>query len=77
MEIRTAYRKKLKEIIDDMLVMSIMVGKAILYSVESSKDRKLDLAKQVIANDVTVNCKRFEIEEKCIKLTSYPATHSQ
>jgi phosphate transport system protein len=32
------------------------------------KNRDLDLANQVISDDVKVNNKRFEIEEKCIEL---------
>jgi phosphate transport system protein len=68
MEIRTMYRKKLREVLDEMLVMSNMVGKAILRSVEALKNRDLDLAKQIIAGDQDVNHKRFEIEEKCIEL---------
>jgi phosphate transport system protein len=68
MEIRTMYRKKLREVLDEMLVMSSMVGKAILRSVEALKSRDLDLAKQIIAGDQDINHKRFEIEEKCIEL---------
>jgi phosphate transport system protein len=68
MEIRTAFHKKLREIQDDVLVMGSMVEKALNASVKALKERDLDLAQQVINNDLKVNQKRFEIEEKCIQL---------
>ena len=68
MEIRTAFHKKLREIQDDVLVMGSMVEKAITSSVKALRERNLDLARQIIADDLKVNQKRFEIEEKCIQL---------
>jgi len=68
MEIRTTFRKKLKEIQDEVLVMGSMVGKAITSSVKALKERDLDLAHQVISDDIKVNQKRFEIEERCVGL---------
>jgi phosphate transport system protein len=67
-EIRTIFHKELREIQDDILAMGSMVEKAISRSVEALKNRDLELAKQVIADDKKVNQKRFEIEEKCIQL---------
>jgi phosphate transport system protein len=68
MEIRTTYHKKLRELQDDILVMGSMVGKAILSSVNSLKNRDLELAHQIIADDQKINNRRFTIEEKCIEL---------
>jgi len=68
MEIRTTFRKKLREIQDEVLVMGSMVGKAITSSVKALKERDLDLAHQIISDDLKVNQKRFEIEERCIQL---------
>jgi phosphate transport system protein len=68
MEMRTTYHKKLREIQDDILVMASMVGKAILRSVESLKNRDLELANQILTDDQKVNNLRFSIEEKCIEL---------
>ena len=68
MEIRTAFHKKLREIQDDVLVMGSMVEKAIISSVKALKERNLDLAHQIITDDLKVNEKRFEIEDKCIQL---------
>jgi phosphate transport system protein len=68
MEIRTIFHKKLRDIQDEVLVMGSMVGKAIGRSVDALKNRDLELARQVIADDQKINNKRFEIEEKCIQL---------
>ena len=68
MEIRTDFHKKLREIQDDVLVMSSMVEKAITISVGALKERDLKMAEKIIANDKKVNRIRFEIEEKCIQL---------
>jgi phosphate transport system protein len=68
MEIRTAFHKRLREIQDDVLAMGNMVEKATARSVEALKDRDLEKAQLVIANDLKVNQKRFDIEEKCVQL---------
>jgi len=68
MEMRTTYHKRLRDIQDSILSMGSMVNKAILRSVEALKNRDLELARQLIADDQTVNGKRFEIEEKCTEL---------
>jgi phosphate transport system protein len=68
MEIRTIFHKKLREIQDEVLVMGDMVGKAVMRSVDALKNRDLQLARQVIADDQKINHTRFEIEEKCIQL---------
>jgi phosphate transport system protein len=68
MEIRANYHKRLRAIQDDILAMGSMVEKAIINSVEALKNRNLELAHQIIADDQKVNRKRFEIEEKCIQL---------
>lgn len=68
MEMRAVFHKKLKEIQDDILVMGNMVGKAILRSVDSLKDRDQTLANQIIKEDQKVNNLRFLIENKCIEL---------
>jgi phosphate transport system protein len=68
MEIRTAFHKKLREIQDDVLAMGSMTEKAIAASVKALKDRDVDKAEGVIADDPKINEKRFEIEEKCVQL---------
>lgn len=68
MEIRTTFHKKLREIQDEVLVMGSMAGKAIIAAVNSLKNRDLELAHQLIADDQKINNQRFLIEEQCIEL---------
>jgi phosphate transport system protein len=70
MEIRSTFHKKLREIQDEVLVMGSMVEKAITSSVKALRERDLDLAQQIVTDDLKVNQKRFEIEEKCIQLVA-------
>ena len=68
MEIRTVFHKKLREIQDDILAMGSMVEKATSRSIEALKNRDIEMAQQIIADDQKINRKRFEIEEKCVQL---------
>jgi phosphate transport system protein len=68
MEIRTSFHKKLREIQDDILVMGSMVSKAMARATEALQNRDLKLAQQIINDDLKINQKRFEIEEKCVQL---------
>jgi len=68
MEMRTTFHKRLREIRDDVLVMGSMVEKAISRSIEALKKRDLDMAHKVTTDDLKINEKRFETEEKCIQL---------
>ena len=68
MEIRTTFHKRLREIQDDVLAMGSMVKKATSRSIEALKERDLDKAHEIIADDVKINKKRFNIEEKCVQL---------
>jgi len=65
---RTSFERHLHELQDDVLVLGSMVEKAIYRSMEALKNRDLELAKQVIADDSEIDRKRFDIEEKCIEL---------
>ena len=68
MEIRTTFHKRLREVQDDILAMGSMVEKAIDRTMEALKERKVTMAHQIIADDLKINEKRFDIEEKCIQL---------
>ena len=68
MEIRTTYHKELQQIQDDVLVMGSLVEKAITGSVAALKNKDIDTAQQIVADDSKVNHKRFDIEERCTHL---------
>jgi phosphate transport system protein len=65
---RESYYQHLRELQDDLLVMSSMVDKAIGRSVTALKDRDLELAKQIVADDALVDAKCLDIEERCVQL---------
>ncbi len=65
---RTAFERQLVEIQEDMLILATMVEGAIERSVDALRNRDVNVAHQVIADDLKVNAKRYEIEEKCLEL---------
>ncbi len=68
MEIRTAFRRKIREIQDDVLAMGSMAEQATSRAVEALKERDLGKAQDIIVGDLKINEKRFNIEEKCVQL---------
>jgi phosphate transport system protein len=65
---RVVFDRELRELQDQMLVLASMVEKAVARSVEALKARDLAAAKQVAEDDVKIDLKRFEIEEKGIDI---------
>jgi phosphate transport system protein len=65
---RTNFERHLHDLQDDVLVLGSMAEKATYLSMDALKNRDLELAKQVIADDDEIDRKRFDIEEKCIEL---------
>lgn len=65
---RSTFERQLSEIEEDMLVLAGMVERAIERSIISLKSRDLELARVVIVEDMDLNRKRYETEEKCIDL---------
>jgi phosphate transport system protein len=63
---REAFDKQLRGLQDDVLIMGSMVEKAIQRSVEALRNRDIALSNSVVADDIAINAKRYEIEEKCI-----------
>jgi phosphate transport system protein len=63
---RELFEKKLRELQDDVLIMGSMAEKAVHRSVEALRTRDMALSNAVIADDMAINAKRYEIEEKCI-----------
>jgi phosphate transport system protein len=68
MPVRAIFERQLSEIQEDMLVMAEMVVTAIVRSIDSLKNRNVDQAREIVAADVRINDRRYEIEEKCLDL---------
>ncbi len=65
---REAYHNSLKELQNELLAMGDMVAKAISGSVEALKKRDIETSKKIVEDDLFINQKRFEIEERCLLL---------
>jgi len=65
---RTAFERQLEEIQQDMLVLASMVEDAIERGIQALRNRDTELARQIIADDVRIDRKRYETEEKCLEL---------
>jgi len=65
---RTAFDRQLEEVQEDMLVIAGMVTSAIERSIDALKNRNVELARQVIADDAKINQRRYETEERCLEL---------
>jgi phosphate transport system protein len=66
--LRQSFDRYITELRDEVLLLGSMVDRAIERSMQALKNRDLALAQEVIANDVKINEKRFNIEERCIQL---------
>jgi phosphate transport system protein len=65
---RDTYNQHLNELQDELLVLASMVDKAIDRAVQALRERNLDLARQVVADDAKVDGKARAIEERCVQL---------
>jgi len=75
MEPKQALPPRIQAAKDHVLAMGTMVEKALNRAIDALKNRDLDLAHQIMADDAKINQKRFEIENECIDLiaTQQPA----
>jgi phosphate transport system protein len=65
---RESFEKHIQELNKDVVDMSEMVADATSRSVKALADRNIEQANQIIKNDLLINKKRWEIEDKCINL---------
>jgi phosphate transport system protein len=65
---RTALERQLTEIQGDMLVLGGMTDSAIRRSIDALRDQDAGLARRVIADDLRLNEKRYETEERCLEI---------
>jgi phosphate transport system protein len=70
---RETYQRQIRELQDELLVMGSMVEKALERSMLALKQRDLELANKVVADDKEIDKKRFAIEEKTLDLLALQA----
>ncbi len=65
---RESFEKHVKELNREVVDMGEMVAAATARSVKALGDLDVDEAKKIIEDDLLINKKRWQIEEKCINL---------
>lgn len=65
---RKIFDEKLAEIHRDLLQFGIMVNRAICNSVKAFVTKDIDLADEIIKNDLLINQKENEIDKKCTEI---------
>jgi len=65
---REQFQRQIGVLQDGVLEMGSMVDRAIERSITALKNRDVELARQVIADDMKINRKRYDIEEECLEL---------
>ena len=66
--LREAFEENMKALEQELVAMGQMVIRGVNCSVEALKARNVDQAKRVISDDLLINKKRWDMEEKCINL---------
>jgi len=63
---RETLDRQMNEIFSEIIALSGMVERAVLDAVEALKQRDINAARQIYANDLFINDKRFEIENNAL-----------
>lgn len=66
--VRESFCNYIKDIEKDVLDMGEMVIAAINRSIEALKAQDIEGAKRIVADDMLINKKRWDLEEKCVHL---------
>lgn len=70
---RQQFSHNLQELREEIVSMSSMVDKAIARSVDALRRQDVELARQVMFSDITVNEQRWQIEERALLLLATQA----
>ena len=65
---RETFDEQIGELQEDLLAMGELVDKAIERSIQSLANRDLELAQQIIDEDVLINQAQSDLEERCLVL---------
>lgn len=63
---RELFQKELIQLQDDVLILGSMAEKAVAESVEALRSADLEWSQRIIDDDVAINTKRFDIEERAL-----------
>lgn len=70
---RTAFTQQIHDLRDEVVALSSMVDKAIARSVDALKRQDVQLAREVIRADVSINEKRWKTEERALLIIATQA----
>jgi phosphate transport system protein len=70
---RQLFHRELAELQQSVLQLGSMAEKAVLDSMEALRDGDLGWSEKIVADDLLINRKRFEIEERCITVIATQA----
>ena len=65
---RETYGRELQHLHDDVLALASMVDSAVERSIDALRERNVVEARQIIQEDTLIDRKRFDIEERAIRL---------
>lgn len=65
---RETYSLQLRQLQDELRVLESMVEKAVSRSLHALRERDLDLAREIIANDAAIDEECLDVEERCVQL---------
>lgn len=63
---RELFQKELTQLQDDVLILGSMAEKAVAESVEALRAADLEWSQRIIDDDLAINTKRFDIEERAL-----------
>jgi phosphate transport system protein len=63
---RQLYEQELTELRDSVIALGSMAEKAFLDSMEALRDGDAEWSRQIVEDDLKINAKRFEIEDRCL-----------
>jgi phosphate transport system protein len=61
---RDLFNAELRQLQDDVLVLGSMTEKAIMDAMESLRDGDTEWSRRIVDDDIRINAKRFEIEDR-------------
>ncbi len=75
--LRKTFESEIKQVKDDVLMLGSMVEQAVVDAVDSLKKRDIKASEKIFEEDMLINKKRFEIENKLMVLiaTQQPMAH--
>jgi len=64
--VREALDRRIRDLLDEILVLDSMVEQATIEAIEALKNHDIDKALIVYSGDARINAKRFELENDCM-----------